>query len=101
MSRGRDAASFEKAIGSHTQIHIQEGLAVRASLRGALADAGAKIRDIDQKSLLALASEELDLPERDLMARLSDVQPENRGAWRKEERMAALAAWIAWRHHDR
>ena len=33
VSRGREAASFEKAIASHVQIHIQEGLAVRACFR--------------------------------------------------------------------
>ena len=101
VSRGRDAASFEKSIGSHTQIHIQEGLAVRASLRDALKDAGARIRDIDQKSLVAIASEELALSEAALMARLGDAPPENGGAWRKEEKLAALAAWLAWRSNAR
>ncbi len=101
VSRGREAASFEKAIGSHTQIHIQEGLAVRASLRDALAERGTKIHDIDQKSLLDIASEELGEKQSELMARLGATRPENGGAWRKEEKLAALAAWIAWRRSAR
>ena len=101
VSRGREASDFEKAIGSHTQIHIQEGLAVRASLRGALGDIGARVRDIDQKSVLSIGSEELGEKESELMAQLGAARPENEGPWRKEEKLAALAGWIAWRRSAR
>jgi hypothetical protein len=101
VSRGREARDFEKAIGSHTQIHIQEGLAVRESLRSALRDMGARVHDIDQKSVLSIGSAELDEKESELMAQLGATRPENDAAWRKEEKLAALAAWIAWRRGGR
>ncbi len=101
VSRGRPAPSFEKAIGSHTQIHIQEGLAVRAAIGSALGDAGVKVHEIDQKSVIAIACEELGESERALMQQLAATRPENGGAWRKEEKLAALAAWIAWRRSAR
>lgn len=96
-SRGREAADFGKAIGSHTQIHIQEGLAVRASLRAALAGVGARVEDVDQKTVVSIASQQLARSEASLMKQLADARPENGGAWRKEEKLAILAAWIAWR----
>lgn len=93
--RGRDAPTFAKAIGSHTQIHVQEGLAVRASLRAGLEALGARIRDVDSKQLLAIARDELGRPESALMETLGSLKPDNGGAWRKEEKLAALAAWVA------
>lgn len=94
-SRGRDAPTFEKSIGSHTQIHIQEGLAVRASITTALEALSATVHAIDSKSLLSIARKELHATERALMNDLSRLKPENGGAWRKEEKLAALAAWVA------
>jgi hypothetical protein len=96
VGRGRSASSFEQAIGSHTQIHIEEGLAVRESLRLALAGVGARVLPIDQKDLWARAGEELGRSEAALLSDLRAVRPENGGPWRKEEQSAALAAWVAW-----
>ncbi len=99
VSRGRAAKDLEKAIGSHTQIHIEEGLAVRESLRRALAESCRSARwvsDIDQKSVVSIASEELAMKEAALLAVLGAAKPGNGGPWRKEEKTAALAAWIAW-----
>jgi hypothetical protein len=95
-SRGRPAATFEQAIGSHTQIHIEEGIAVRESFRLALARDGRRIEMLDQKSIWSTCSEEFARPEEDLLAELSALRPVNEGPWRKEEKIAALAAWLAW-----
>ena len=97
VSRGRPAASFEKSIGSHTQIHIEEGLAVRDSIARALREVGARVREIDTRSLLEIAGDELGESGSSLMQRLGALRPANAGSWRKEERQAALAAWIACR----
>ena len=96
MSRGRTASTFEKATGSHTQIHVEEGNAVRESFRLALSGSGVGVHPLDRKSLLATAEDELGGPGENLLARLAACKPENDGAWRKEERLAALAGWIAW-----
>ncbi len=101
VGRGRASGSFEQAVGSHTQIHIEEGLAVRASLRGALEALGACVEPLDQKTLGTLAHEALGRTETALRSELRAERPGNDGPWRKEEQSAALAAWIAWQRHAR
>ena len=101
VSRGRPAATFEQAIGSHTQIHIEEGIAVRESLRLALTRSGNPVENLDQKTIWSTASEELGRPAEDLLAQLSALRPDNEGSWRKEEKTAALAAWVAWSRGSR
>lgn len=96
VSRGRPAATLEQAIGSHTQIHIEEGIAVRQSLRLALSGKGKHIETLDQKTVWSTGSVELGRPEKVLLAELGASRPDNGGPWRKEEKTAALAAWIAW-----
>ncbi len=100
-SRGRAAEDLEKAIGSHTQIHIEEGLAVRESFRLALVGLGAEVVPLDSKSLWADAPEALGLSASDIRSRLRAQRPLNEGAWRKEEQSAALAAWLAARRRSR
>jgi hypothetical protein len=68
VSRGRAAGTFEQAIGSHTQIHIEEGIAARESLRLSLVDNGARVVSIDQKDLWPRASGELDRSEAALLS---------------------------------
>jgi hypothetical protein len=101
ISRGRPAASFEQAIGSHTQIHIEEGIAVRESFRLALTRSGNRVELLDQKTIGSTASRELGRPAEDLLAQLSALRPDNGGSWRKEEKTAALAAWVAWSRGNR
>ena len=101
VSRGRGADDLEKAIGSHTQIHIEEGLAVRDSLRRALEKSCGCVVDVDQKTVVAIAARELAMREAALLAALEAAPPEDGGPWRKEEKTAALAAWIAWARRGR
>lgn len=100
-SRGRAAETFERAVGSHTQIHIEEGIAVRESCRLALEACDVRVVRLDQKALWGRASDELGASKDELLSRLRALQPENGGAWRREEQTAALAGWIAWRRSAR
>lgn len=95
VSRGRAAPNFEKSIAAHPQIHVQEGLAVRASIGSALAAVGARLREIDQKTVMTIAAAELDGIEPTWTDQLQALTPDNGGAWRKEEKHAAVAAWLA------
>ncbi len=96
VSRGRAAGSFEQAVGSHVQIHIEEGIAVRESFRLALVNSDVIVLPLDQKGLWPQASAELGRTEAALLSDLRMRRPESGGPWRKEEQSAALAAWIAW-----
>jgi hypothetical protein len=95
VSRGRAATTFERAIASHTQVHIEEGIAVRESFRLALAALDVQVILLDQKALWSEASQVLGKDEAALLAELRTAAPRNGGPWRKEEQSAGLAAWLA------
>ncbi len=95
VSRGKRAPTFERAVGSHTQIHVEEGIAIRDAIRGALEALGTRVREVDQKSLWPEAASQLELGEASLARTLRELRPAH-GSWRKEEQSAALAAWLSW-----
>jgi hypothetical protein len=73
---------------------VAEGLAVRDALRLAIARCGLRIDELDEKSLPESASIKLGLSPGDLETRLKAL---GGGAkpWRKEQKLACLAAWVA------
>ena len=95
--RGSLADSLEAVLASHAQIHLAEGLAVRAAVDYALEHLGIPTTRIDKQSLLAHAADALGFGEAELVARLRAARPESGGRWRQEERLAALAATLALR----
>jgi hypothetical protein len=93
--RGRLAASLDKILASHAQIHVAEGLAVRAAFRGAYERLGIRAAAVEQQTAFERASAALRLDERALAVRLKTLVPEVAGQWRQEEKLAALAARLA------
>jgi len=73
---------------------VAEGLAVRDALRAAIGRCGLALVELDEKSLVESASIKLGLAETELEARLKAL---GAGAkpWRKEHKLAGLAAWLA------
>ncbi len=71
---------------------IAEGLAVRDALRFALAQGGVRMTEMDEKSLPDLASAKLGLPPE---ATLKSLGAAAGRPWRKEQKLACLAAWVA------
>lgn len=65
---------------------IAEGLAVRDALRSAFTQCGVKCIELDEKSLPANAQIE---------ARLKEFGAAAGRPWRKEQKLAALAAWLS------
>lgn len=74
---------------------VAEGLAVRDALRSALARSGLRVAEVDEKSLPHLASEVLNLSEGALEGRLKSLGAAAGRPWRKEQKLACLAAWVA------
>jgi hypothetical protein len=74
---------------------VAEGLAVRAALRFALARLRLKVAEKDEKSLPEIASNELGLGTREIDARLRELGATAGKPWRKEQKLACLAAWVA------
>jgi hypothetical protein len=99
--RGRLATTLERVLASHAQIHIAEGLAVRAAFRAAFEQLGIRTAAVEQQTLLRRASAALRLDERALGVQLKNLVPELGGQWRQEERLAAVAARLAELEEDR
>ncbi|MEQ8857472.1 MAG: hypothetical protein RIC56_02385 [Pseudomonadales bacterium] len=93
--RGRIGADLERLLGSHAQIHVAEGEAVRDALREALRALAVDRLEQDEKTVLARAATTLDESDPDAFLRSAPppVRPPA-GPWRKEERLLALAAWL-------
>ncbi len=74
---------------------VAEGLAVREALRFAFSQVGLTAVEADEKSLPERASAALGLPPADLEARLKALGATAGPPWRKEQKLACLAAWTA------
>ncbi len=93
--RGKLAATLDKVLASHAQIHIAEGIAVREAVAGAFRQLDVRVAWLDHKSLFATANEVLTLEEDELTTKLKSIKPEIVSPWRKDERLGAIAAWVS------
>ena len=93
--RGKLAASLDKVLASHAQIHIAEGNAVRQAVDTSFKQLDVRVAWLDQKSLFEKTYAVLALEEDELTTRLRSIKPEILSPWRKEERLGAIAAWLS------
>jgi hypothetical protein len=89
--RGR-LGDLEHILGSHAQIHVAEGEAIRDATRAALEALGVPQVDQDEKSVLQAAGKRLGCSDADSF--MKPLKPDGTRSWRKEERLIALAAWL-------
>lgn len=73
---------------------VAEGLAVRDALRSAIVGGGLELIEMDEKALAEAATIELGLSPGELEARLKALGATSK-PWRKEQKLACLAAWLA------
>jgi hypothetical protein len=76
-------------------VPVAEGLAVRDAFRFACDRCDINVVEIDEKSLHEVASEQLRLSLRDIETRLKSLGVTVGRPWRKEQKLACLAAWVA------
>jgi hypothetical protein len=88
-----DLLSYSLAFADHRP--VAEGLAVRDALRFAFDRVGIEVAEMDEKSLNEIASEELRLGSADIDDRLKALGAAAGRPWRKEQKLACLAAWVA------
>lgn len=88
-----DLLEYSLAYPDHPP--VAEGLAVRDALRSALDDAGVAISEVDEKTLPGRASLVLALDPTEIEARLKMLGSSVGPPWRKEQKLACLAAWAA------
>jgi hypothetical protein len=88
-----DLLSYSLAFADHPP--VAEGLAVREALRFALGQCRIDTTELDEKSLPDLALESLSLNSAELDAHLKTLGAAAGRPWRKEQKLACLAAWVA------
>ena len=88
-----DLLGYSLAFADHPP--VAEGLAVRDALRFAFGRVGIRVVEMDEKSLAGLASKQLGLGSADIDARLGRLGATAGKPWRKEQKLACLAAWVA------
>jgi len=74
---------------------VAEGLAVRDALRTACRGLHLSVTEVDEKSLPDAASKKLGIKAKEIEARLKAFGRTAGPPWRKEQKLAALAAWLA------
>jgi hypothetical protein len=74
---------------------IAEGLAVRDALRFACDQVGLGVAELDEKTLGESAQTILDKPSSDIDATIKLLGQDAGKPWRKEQKLACLAAWMA------
>lgn len=74
---------------------VAEGLAVRDALRFAFGHSGIDVVEMDEKSLPEVAQKQLRLSPAAMESRLKDLGASAGKPWRKEQKLACLAAWVA------
>jgi hypothetical protein len=87
-----DLLDYSLAFADHPP--VAEGLAVRDALRCAFRRLGMEVAELDEKSLPALASQELALDSLGIDAGLKMLGATAGRPWRKEQKLACLAAWV-------
>lgn len=93
-----DLLAYSLAYADHPP--VAEGLAVRDALRFACGRLGLPVAEMDEKSLHPLASQALGLEPADIAARLDALSATAGRPWRKEQKLACLAAWMVVRAPD-
>jgi hypothetical protein len=88
-----DLLAYSLAFADHPP--VAEGLAVRDALRFAFGRCGIHGVEVDEKTLHEIASKELQLAPADIDARLKALGATAGRPWRKEQKLACLAAWVA------
>jgi len=88
-----DLLAYSLAFADH--VPVAEGLAVRDALRSASAHCGIKAVELDEKSLPDTAPATLNRSKAGIDGTLKALGAEAGKPWRKEQKIACLAAWIA------
>ena len=86
---------LEHCLSAPAHPPVAEGLAVRAALRAAFAGAGLNVVEVDEKSLRESATLELSLTPGQIDLQLNALGATAGRPWRKEQKAACLAAWVA------
>ncbi len=95
LAAGRPLPGLREILGSHALIHAAEGELFRDVLRQASRSCGLRVAEARDRDLEALAARSLRRAAAELQRRLAEWGKAMGPPWTRDEKRAALVAWLA------
>jgi len=95
LASGLPLLELSRILASHALIHAAEGEFFRQAITEVSRERGLPVRAVKERELLDICAAELKLSPDKLQKRLADWGRALGPPWRKDEKYAALAAWLA------
>ncbi|MGB6689435.1 MAG: hypothetical protein WBE76_16500 [Terracidiphilus sp.] len=100
LASGRPLPSLERILASHALIHTADGELFRDALVAAAKGCGLEMFTIRESEVVANASRELGMKPDAILRRVARLGAELGPPWAQDEKLAALAAWMALIHRN-
>jgi len=97
LASGKTLPSLEKILASHALIHAADGELFREALSSAAKRSGLATVKIRERQLWQIAQQALRSEPRALLRRLAELGKPLGSPWSQDEKLATLAAWLAFR----
>ena len=95
LASGRPLPALEAILASHALIHTADGELFRDALAAAAQERGLPMTRLREKEIFSLASADLRIPEEEIARCLKDIGRSIGAPWTQDQKLAALAAWVA------
>jgi hypothetical protein len=95
LASGRPLPEIESILASHALIHTAEGELFRDALRAASRECGLPLTAVKERKLHTRAIADLRLPAGELERHVAAMGKAIGPPWRQDEKLAAVAAWLA------
>ena len=100
LASGRPLPSLERTLASHALIHTADGELFREALVAAAKSSGLEVFAIKESEVVASASRELGMKPDAILRRITRLGADLGPPWAQDEKLAALAAWMALMHRS-
>ncbi|HUN62242.1 MAG TPA: hypothetical protein VMU53_09635 [Candidatus Sulfotelmatobacter sp.] len=95
LASGKPLPELEMILASHAMIHTADGELFREALTRASVRCGLQVVSLKEKEVAAEAGQVLGLAEAAVSKRVAEMGRELGAPWGQDEKLAALAAWLA------
>jgi hypothetical protein len=95
LATGRPLPALAQILASHSLIHTADGELFREALLHASAACGLDVTSVRERDLIASASRALRLAPVQVARRATELGRTVGAPWSRDEKLAALAAWLA------
>jgi len=95
LASGKPPPTLEAALASHAMLHAAEGELYRAAVNDTARRLGFRLVGMREGQIIDVARTRLELPPSALRRRLKALGADAGPPWRQDEKLSALAAWLA------